>query len=202
MPNFTRRLITKEGPDFYPTPRWGTEALLKHINFNGVILEPCCGDGAMAEVLKEKTNCEVISSDLYDRGYGEKRDFLSYKNSIDNIVTNPPFNIAEDLLLHAFKLYEKKICFLLRAAFLESSRRYNNIFSINPPAKVLIFSERLSLYPKGTEVNGGGTTSYAWFVWDREDSSKETKIEWIKPGSKEKNINGSIKVLDLAELGL
>jgi hypothetical protein len=38
----------------------------------------------------------VVSSDLYDRGYGEIGvDFLTARRSHDNIITNPPFNSAE-----------------------------------------------------------------------------------------------------------
>jgi hypothetical protein len=36
-----------------------------------------------------------------------------------------------------------------------------------PPARVGVFSERITFYPKGIEVKGSGTTVYAWFVWDK-----------------------------------
>lgn len=71
-----RRLVPAEGPDFYPTPDWGTTALLSWVTFDGSILEPCCGDGAMAEVIKA-AGYKVKASDIIDRGYGEVRDFLT-----------------------------------------------------------------------------------------------------------------------------
>jgi hypothetical protein len=38
----------------------------------------------------------VISSDLYDRGFGDiGLDFLSAERSANNIITNPPYNCAE-----------------------------------------------------------------------------------------------------------
>jgi hypothetical protein len=44
----------------------------------------------MSKVLEE-TGCAVLSSDLYDRGYGEVGlDFLTSTRYADNIVTNPP----------------------------------------------------------------------------------------------------------------
>jgi hypothetical protein len=178
-----RRLVDAAGPDFYPTPEWGTRALLRHVDFIGPILEPCCGDGAMAEVLKE-TGQPVVSSDIVDRGYGDTRDFLDIREAQANIVTNPPFNVAETLLAHALVLAEQKVCFLLRTAFLESRRRYSAFYKARPPSKLLIFTERLSMYPKGHDVNGGGTTSYAWFIWDNLDTSSVTAIEWIEPGMK------------------
>lgn len=178
-----RRLVEATGPDFYPTPEWGTRALLRHVQFDGPILEPCCGDGAMAEVLKEAGQ-PVASSDIVDRGYGEVCDFLAVREPHANIVTNPPFNVAESLLAHALSLATQKICFLLRTAFLESRRRYGAFYKTTPPTKVLVFTERLSMYPKGHDVNGGGTTSYAWFVWDKLDTTGVTVIEWIVPGFK------------------
>ena len=95
-----RRIVSSEGDDWYPTPAWGTEALLKYETFEGNILEPCCGDGSMSKVLKTTGNT-VISSDLVDRGYGEVKDFFEVTNKYDNIVTNPPYNIASKILDHA-----------------------------------------------------------------------------------------------------
>lgn len=178
-----RRLIDKGGPDFYPTPEWATRALMRKVFFQGTILEPCCGEGDMAKVLMEQYN--VVSSDLYYRGFGIQRDFFDWKLPVENIVTNPPFNIAEKILEHALSLATCSVCLLLRLAFLESAGRYNRCFRDNPPSNVFVFSERLSMYPKGKEVKGGGTTSYAWFVWDNDGSGlQDTKLRWIEPGYK------------------
>lgn len=177
-----RRYVDLEGADYYPTPVWGTKALIKYETFTGNILEPCCGDGAMAEVLKE-TGCDVIASDIYDRGYGNQADFLMITEQYDNIVTNPPYNIAGDILEHALSLAQQKTCILVRTSFLESISRFNRFYSTNPPSRVYMFSERLSLYPAGQPVKGGGTTSYSWLVWDKSSSGK-TELHWIEPGLK------------------
>src|SRR5580692_1389700 len=90
-----KRFADLEGPDFFPTPEWATHALIDNEKFVGTIWEPACGDGAMARVL-EATGCSVVSSDLFDRGYGEPGiGFLEASRDIDNIVTNPPYNAAE-----------------------------------------------------------------------------------------------------------
>ncbi len=34
--------------DFYATPDWVTEALLRHVQFRGRVWEPCCGTGAVS----------------------------------------------------------------------------------------------------------------------------------------------------------
>src|SRR6185369_10862163 len=72
-----KRVADLSGPDFFPTPRWATFALMDNEPFDGEIWDPACGDGAMARVLAERGNA-VIATDLYDRGYGEPgHDFLT-----------------------------------------------------------------------------------------------------------------------------
>ena len=181
----TKRYADLEGPDFFPTPRWATYALIDNEKFKGDIWECACGDGAMSEVLKETGN-QVKSSDLYNRGYGEAdHDFLSTDRKFVNIITNPPYNSAEGFINKGVEQAESKFALLLRLAFLEGAGRARGIYTYSPPSRVWVFSERITFYPKGVKVTGGGTTAYAWFVWDKNHSG-ETKLHWIKPGYKKK----------------
>lgn len=179
----TKRSADLDGPDFYPTPAWATEALIDNEPFNGDIWECACGDGVMSSVLA-KTGNRVISSDLYDRGYGETgHDFLISDRRCQNIVTNPPFNSAEGFVAKALQHTDRKFALLLRLAFLEGANRANTIFHKNPPSRVWVFSERITFYAKGATVAGSGTTAYAWFVWDK-DHAGRTELAWFKPGYK------------------
>lgn len=181
----TKRFADLNGPDFYPTPRWATHALIESEPFDGDIWEPACGDGSMSDVLAETGN-RVISSDLYDRGYGEAGvDYLSTKRRVANVITNPPYNAAEGFVAKSLQVVEKKFALLLRLAFLEGVNRANTIFHVNPPSRIWSFSERITFYPKGAIVAGSGTTAYAWFVWDKEHTGK-TEMAWLKPGFKAK----------------
>ena len=171
------------GPDFYPTPKWATFALIESEKFIGDIWEPACGDGAMSEVLSETGNC-VVSSDLFDRGFGETgHDFLLSNRKSANIITNPPFNSAEGFVVSGLRNAKRKFALLLRLAFLEGANRANTIFHVSPPSRVWVFSERITFYPKGAIVNGSGTTAYAWFVWDKSHAGP-TELAWLKPGFK------------------
>ncbi len=76
----------------------------------------------------------------------------------------------------------------MRLAFLEGANRANVIFHRTPPARVWVFSERITFYMKGAEVAGSGTTAYAWFVWDK-DHSGPTELAWFKPGYKRQFAN-------------
>ena len=176
-----KRFADLEGPDFFPTPRWATCALIDNEKFSGDVWECACGDGAMSRVFEE-AGSNVISSDLYDRGYGESGiNFLSPPRSASNIVTNPPYNCAEGFVTSGLKSANRKFALLLRLAFLEGANRANTIFTKMPPARVWIFSERITFYPKGVEPKGSGTTAYAWFVWDK-DAPGITELRWFKPG--------------------
>lgn len=178
-----KRFADLDGPDFFPTPGWATMALLDNETFVGEIWEPACGNGAMAEVLKSQ-GYSVIASDLYDRGYGMTGiDFLTSDMSSANIITNPPYNSAENFIKSGMSRFQGKFALLLRLAFLEGSNRYKTIFSRNPPSRVWVFSERITFYPEGAVRAGSGTTAYAWFVWDK-SSAGQTELKWIRPGYK------------------
>ena len=179
----TKRFADLDGPDFYPTPRWATFALIESERFTGDIWEPACGDGAMSEVLAETGN-EVVSTDLYDRGYGEAGiDYLATRRRAQNIITNPPYNSAEGFVATGLRAAQGKFALLLRLAFLEGANRANTIFHKAPPSRVWVFSERITFYPKGAVQAGSGTTAYAWFVWDRAHAGP-TELAWLKPGFK------------------
>lgn len=179
----TKRFADLDGPDFFPTPRWATFALIENEKFTGDIWECACGNGAMSRVL-ETTALPVLSTDLYERGYGEAgHDFLKAQRTAGNIITNPPYNCAEGFVAVGVKRARRKFALLLRLAFLEGANRANTIFAKMPPSRVWVFSERITFYPAGAEVKGSGTTAYAWFVWDK-DASSSTELRWFRPGLK------------------
>ena len=92
----------KERPksDFYQTPYSMTEQLLQNEEFIGNVLEPSCGKGAISKVLKEH-NFEVTAQD-YDEGLGI--DFLKFNKKFDNIITNPPFRLANEFVKKSLEL--------------------------------------------------------------------------------------------------
>jgi hypothetical protein len=178
-----KRFADLSGPDFFPTPRWATFALIDNEKFKGDIWECACGDGTMSRVLEE-TRRPVYSSDLYQRNYGDGgHDFLKPQRSADNIVTNPPYNCAEGFVASGVKHAKRKFALLLRLAFLEGANRANTIFAHIPPSRVWVFSERITFYPSGAVQKGTETTAYAWFIWDK-DAPTQTELKWFKPGYK------------------
>lgn len=78
----------------------------------------------------------------------------------------------------------RKFGLLLRLAFLEGANRQKTIFAKTPPARIWIFSERITFYPAGAVQKGSGTTAYAWFVWDKQATDRKTELRWLPPGYK------------------
>ena len=80
--------------DHYATPDWVTEALLRHVRLRGPVWEPCCGTGAMAEVLSGN-GYTVVASDLHDYGYGMPGVDIfachAMAGECQSLVTNPPY---------------------------------------------------------------------------------------------------------------
>ncbi len=178
-----KRFADLGGPDFFPTPAWATHALLLNEKFEGSVWEPACGDGAMAEVIRSYSH-RVEASDLYDRGYGESGiDFLTAERSVENIITNPPYNAAEGFVSVGLKKATRKFAMLLRLAFLEGANRQKTIFDRTPPTRVWVFSERITFYPSGAEQKGSGTTAYAWFVWEI-GAEPKSELKWLPVGYK------------------
>lgn len=177
-----RRTVVSTDNDYYPTPSWATQKLLDAEKFTGSIWEPACGDGSMSDIIAAN-GFQVYSSDLIDRGFGDTNvDFLkdTFLTRYDNIITNPPFNLAEEFLDQAYNLANHKIALLLRLSFLEGKGRYKSVYSKFPPSKILVFSSRVTFYPAGQVTGGGGTTAYAWYVWDKQYSGP-TIIDWLSP---------------------
>lgn len=172
------RKESRASDDYYPTPPAGTRALLTVERFNGPIWEPACGGGHMSETLQE-AGYDVISTDLVDRGYGRSGvDFLLETKALaPNIVTNPPYVIAEQFVEHALALATGKVAMLLRLSWLEGVNR-GKMFRRRPPARVWVFSKRLTIH-RDTTRRGGGMAAYCWIVWDPESS--DTRLGWINP---------------------
>jgi len=171
--------------DFYPTPEYATEALLKREKFEGVTWECACGGGAISKVL-EKHGHDVYSTDLYDYGYGKSGvDFLKeYFVGIDNVITNPPYKLATEFVLQAQEVADKKIAMLLKLVFLESSSRYKLLFKPDSfetdwrLKTVYVFSKRLKIYKDGIIGKNSGLIAYAWFIWEFDYKGKPY-IDWI-----------------------
>ena len=171
------------GQDFYATPGWVTEALLRHIRFRGSVWEPCCGNGAMSVVLAAH-GYDVVSSDIADRGFGTPNvDFLTCRSvpgACRSIVTNPPYGDSGshkgqtrspkamlDFLRHALALtasMQGQLALLVRLQWI-AGRRAADVMSAAPFAAVLVLTQRIRWFDLGEDTNVA-QHHHAWVVFD------------------------------------
>ena len=167
----------RDSHDFYPTPPSATEALFRRETFDGMVWECASGNGSMSKVIEKYNQC--FSSDIRtDEGvYGAKEmNFLQTSLPFPNIITNPPYKLAESFVYHALDIVTLKVAMFLKLVFLESTSRYK-LFRTTPLRTVYVFSKRQTLSPYG-EVTTGGLIAYAWFVWDKSYDGKPM-LDWI-----------------------
>lgn len=154
----------RQHADWYPTPANVTEVLLDRVAFEGAVSEPCCGDGSLARVL-EGRGYDVIGTDLHDRGYGvghgKAFDILKMKSlPAPNVVTNPPFNIAGEIIEHLMALRPEKMALLLKASFWHAKTR-RRLFEQYPPSKIIALTWR----PDFLQLKRP-TMEVMWCVWE------------------------------------
>jgi hypothetical protein len=166
--------------DFYPTPEIATRSLLKVENFDPVVWECACGDGAISKILWE-TYPVVESSDLFNHGYGETDvDFLQSKlpyGNIKSIITNPPFSLVGKFIQHAYDLNVDKFAFLCKLALLEGKTR-SILLERTHLSRVWVFRKRLTLTRNGEPQRSSGMIAFAWFVWEKNWKNNPI-IGWI-----------------------
>lgn len=167
--------------DYYPTPYTLTRALLDNEPFEGTVLEPACGEGAILDVLTEYGFLVAISDinkpkrDLGNFRQGDfvRNEFLWTDNDIgvvfDNVITNPPFSLANEFTIRAKQIARKKVAMLLKLDYLHGGKRFDTIFNDRdfPLSRVITFVRRpwLGGDPAVNKLNG--QFSYAWMVFKR-----------------------------------
>lgn len=178
----------REGRDFYATPDWVTEALLRHVRMRGPVWEPCCGTGAMSAVLAAHGHT-VVSSDLADRGFGTPGvDFLACNavpGGCRSIVTNPPYGDTGsqagqarsslamlEFLRHALALtasVQGQLALLVRLNWI-AGQRAAAMLSAGPCAAVIVLTQRIQWFEMGEHTNRA-QHHHAWVVFDHDHPS-------------------------------
>ena len=160
--------------DFYETPYSLTRLLLEEEDLYGSILEPACGNGAIVKVLREYD----YLCDYHDI----EKDFLMQTQIYDNIITNPPYSLAQEFILKAKQNACEKIIFLLPLSYLHGKKRYDQIWTDKdfPLARIYVFT-RYPLLGEDLREDGKHNTGmmvYAWYVWEK-GYKGEPVIKWL-----------------------
>jgi len=190
------RTEPQESRDDFWTPPWATRALMDIVfpqlgYFGGggswTAWEPACGEGHMAEVLREYFK-DVYATDVHDYGYGTPDvDFLEDTRKCepaDWIITNPPFKNAhvEKFILRALELAQVGVAMFCSLQTLEGISRYESIFSKSPPTLIAFWVERVNCCKGKWDPDGSTDAAYVWLVWVKD--RPPMMPFWIPPGQK------------------
>lgn len=170
---------TNERPrdEFYQTPAQCTRAFLdyEHKKIPPWIWEPFCGEGAISKVVGQY-GYGVRATDLNHRSVGTNRvDFLMERTSPfkglgpSGIISNPPFNLAHQIIEHAIDVLDiTYIALLLKADFFNSAKGHK-LFHKHRPARILALSWRPDFRNQGSP-----TMNCSWFVWESPHDQETT----------------------------
>jgi hypothetical protein len=164
----------RQPQNFYRTPAEVTKELLEtlrreRIRLPNGIWEPCCGDGAMAEVLKADGHY-VVATDLMDRGYGEGgRDFMletRLPDGVTAIVTNPPYGPElpkfVDHALDLLRPVDGMLALLLNSQW-KTSATNSKRCRVHAYEASVTLSKRIRWFP-GTKEQP--KENHCWLIWD------------------------------------
>lgn len=172
----------RHNEDYYATEPKAVKLLLENIELpSNKIWECACGGGHLSEEMS-RLGYDVYSSDLIDRGYGNKFDFLSIENQQTdmNIITNPPYIYANEFIVKAMEIMNtgNVLALFLPIRYLEGKAR-KRIFKDYPPKLVLVSSGRLICARSGNfKEQKGSAVSYMWIIWQKDYTGK-TFLEWF-----------------------
>jgi tRNA1(Val) A37 N6-methylase TrmN6 len=165
--------------DAYYTPNFLIYSFFnkEYILLKGVVLEPCAGQGAISNFLRQKyPEITIETNDLdptlkMNLNY-DCRDLLKLPQQYDWIITNPPFNQAHEIIPLAYERATKGIIMLLRLTYLEPCANRKQWLKEHPP-NILVVNKRVSFTGNGKS----DSCTTAWFVWLKD--SNKTLIDFI-----------------------
>jgi hypothetical protein len=176
-------IFEREEYDHYVEPEWVSARLFEEEEFEGGVLDPCCGWGRILAAAKARGH-RAIGSDIVDRGAASRadiefmrRDFFATDQPrgthlfwrISNIVTNPPFNRIREVTERAVTMtapFKGKVAVICPVRRLPAATWLQRL----PLKRVLAMTPRPSM-PSGSHIEaggkvGGGTVDYAWLVFE------------------------------------
>ena len=183
--------------DYYTTDPTAVEQFINHYHkislfarefFYTKIWEPACGCGNISKVLESK-GYNVISTDLYDRGYGKSGvDFLTAELPFEcnTIITNPPYALADDFVKHAMDILPigGRYFALMNLSYLAGQKRFKEIYDKGYLHAIHVYPHRINCYKNNEDTGHSSPVNYAWFEYRKISPHRNIRfyvsIHWIE----------------------
>lgn len=187
---------------WFVEPTYCTKLLIEAERFDGVTLDPSCGQGNIVQTMID-AGLRAVGMDIVERSpgarwFGGKADFLkdAPPRIPDNIVCNPPFFRAkgtEAFIRRALEIATRKVAMFTETKFLAGQGRANGLFAETPPDRIWIVTPRPSCPPGQFLLDGGkdedGKSDWCWLVFDKtlpKEARGQTRLMWLRGESRRK----------------
>lgn len=168
--------------DFYATPRWMVQALLRRMYLapGAVVCEPCVGDGAILRAISAEPDMDgltFVTGDLVARDghipdvLGDATQLATWRRlratrgRITVTLTNPPFDVSFAILQRALAASEHGVAILNRCTWIEPTDDRGEWLAKHPPSAQIVLPRWNFRSRDGKGGNDSAPPS--WFVWNR-----------------------------------
>ena len=149
--------------EFFETPEWAVESILKVETMTSCVIDPCAGRGALGKAAREahhivhEYDLNIWPDQQPDHRIIAPFDYLAPLGDVRTVVNgalgggeftvlmNPPFSKTIEFVERSMRLGARKIVMFQRLAFLESAGR-RGFFERSMPARVWICGDRATCW--------------------------------------------------------
>lgn len=159
--------------DKYETPTWAVEVIAPHIPYRiSKIFDPCCGSGNIVRALN------TIHHDAWGKDLENGYDYLKDKAWHEAIVTNPPYKLAEEFIVHALG-HSTFVAMLLRTDF-DHAKTRQYLFKHCPEfSKEIKLLQRPVFIRRTDGVKEAPSFNHSWFIWSGDHLvGMPATVEW------------------------
>ena len=182
-------IFERDEHEYYTEPQWLDQAIFRDEKFVGSICDPACGSGRVVQAARD-AGYIAYGSDIVVRwnGCACVGDFFRWNEIHDNVVCNPPYNVAQEFVERALAFTRRKVVMILPYGFTYGKDR-SAWLEMTPLRRVLNVVPRPSM-PPGKLIEegfkpGGGRVDYQVLVWQINYDGKP-EHGWLRKGAEEK----------------
>jgi hypothetical protein len=170
--------------DFYPTPDKLIRAYLHHqqrpqIARDSRILEPCKGDGAILDPLLEMGFEKAFGTDIVDGADFDATENLYWdcQPRPDWVFSNPPFNVAAEIISQAIDKAKCGVIMLLRSSFLEPCKKRRHL--LNNQITHITFCNPRPQFRADTKGTDSSTVAFICWSSKNQENSQNAQISYL-----------------------